>query len=111
MPSRLASQTTLPGCHNGYVTDLAEAILDTLSLTELAQVHICACGPQAMLTATARLAAAYDVECDLALEEYMACGVGGCAGCTVLVKTKDGDAMKRVCVDGPVFKSREIYPT
>ena len=111
IPSRLASQSTLPGCHSGYVTDLAEAILDTLSLTELAQVHICACGPQAMLTATASLAAAYDVECDLALEEYMACGVGGCAGCTVLVKTKDGDAMKRVCVDGPVFKSREIYPT
>ena len=33
----------------------------------------------------------------------MACAVGGCAGCTVLVQTAEGPAMKRVCVDGPVF--------
>ena len=33
----------------------------------------------------------------------MACAVGGCAGCTVRVNTPDGPAMKRVCVDGPVF--------
>ena len=35
----------------------------------------------------------------------MACAVGGCAGCTVKVMTPDGPAMKRVCVDGPVFDS------
>jgi dihydroorotate dehydrogenase electron transfer subunit len=40
----------------------------------------------------------------------MACGVGGCAGCTILIQTPDGPAMKRVCVDGPVFDSRSIYP-
>jgi hypothetical protein len=28
----------------------------------------------------------------------------------VLVHTADGPAMKRVCVDGPVFDAREIYP-
>ncbi len=33
----------------------------------------------------------------------MACAVGGCAGCAVEVRTADGPAMKRVCVDGPVF--------
>ena len=39
----------------------------------------------------------------------MACGLGGCAGCTVLVKTEQGDAMQRVCVDGPVFESRPVF--
>jgi dihydroorotate dehydrogenase electron transfer subunit len=64
-----------------------------------------------MLAAVAKLAHDFDVPCQLALEEFMACGIGGCAGCNVLVHTPSGPAMKRVCVDGPVFDSREIYPT
>jgi dihydroorotate dehydrogenase electron transfer subunit len=40
----------------------------------------------------------------------MACAVGGCAGCTVLVQTPDGPAMKRVCVDGPVFDASAVFP-
>jgi dihydroorotate dehydrogenase electron transfer subunit len=39
----------------------------------------------------------------------MACGVGGCAGCNVRVMTADGPAMKRVCVDGPVFDARVVF--
>jgi dihydroorotate dehydrogenase electron transfer subunit len=38
----------------------------------------------------------------------MACAVGGCAGCTVLINTPDGPAMKRVCVDGPVFDAASV---
>jgi len=110
IPSRLASRADLEGCHRGYVTELADSILSGLDSAELREVHICACGPEAMLAATARLAKRFGVSCDLCLEEYMACGVGGCAGCTVRVRTEAGPAMKRVCVDGPVFDSREIYP-
>jgi len=40
----------------------------------------------------------------------MACGVGGCAGCAVPVSTGSGPAMKRVCVDGPVFAAQAVYP-
>ena len=40
----------------------------------------------------------------------MACGVGGCAGCAVPVQTANGPAMKRVCVDGPVFDVGAVYP-
>ncbi|MDH4014365.1 MAG: dihydroorotate dehydrogenase electron transfer subunit, partial [Chromatiales bacterium] len=36
--------------------------------------------------------------------------VGGCAGCTVLVQTDAGPAMKRVCVDGPVFDAYSVFP-
>ena len=63
-----------------------------------------------MLEAVARLAAAYDLPCQVSLEEFMACAVGGCAGCTVLVQTDDGPAMQRVCVDGPVFDAARVFP-
>jgi dihydroorotate dehydrogenase electron transfer subunit len=39
----------------------------------------------------------------------MACAVGGCAGCVVEVKTENGPAMKRVCVDGPVFDAKTVF--
>jgi len=69
-----------------------------------------ACGPEPMLRAAAKLAREFGLPCELALEEYMACAVGGCAGCTVLVQTPTGPAMKRVCVDGPVFPANQVYP-
>ena len=35
---------------------------------------------------------------------------GCCAGCAVPVVTDAGLAMKRVCVDGPVFDANAVYP-
>jgi len=109
VPSRLASLSGFPGCHRGYVTALAEAWLAALSRDELAEVEMFTCGPHAMLVAVAALARRYGVTCQVSLEENMACGVGGCAGCTVLVQTADGPAMKRVCVDGPVFDAAAVF--
>jgi dihydroorotate dehydrogenase electron transfer subunit len=63
-----------------------------------------------MLEASARLAQAYGIPCQVSVEEYMACAVGGCAGCTVLVHEPQGPAMRRVCVDGPVFEANSIFP-
>ncbi len=110
VPSRLASNAGLPGCHRGYVTDLARAWLQSLAAKARAEVQVLACGPTPMLVAVAKLARELDLPCQLALEEFMACGIGGCAGCNVLLQTADGPAMKRVCVDGPVFDAREVYP-
>ena len=63
-----------------------------------------------MLAACARLAAEFDLPCQVSLEEFMACAVGGCAGCAVPVRTPDGStSMKRVCVDGPVFEASHIF--
>jgi dihydroorotate dehydrogenase electron transfer subunit len=108
VPSRLASLAGFPGCHRGYVTALAGAWLGSLSKDELGEATVCACGPHAMLVAVAALARRHAVPCQVSLEENMACGVGGCAGCTVLVETPDGPAMKRVCVDGPVFDAETV---
>ncbi|MGH8285634.1 MAG: dihydroorotate dehydrogenase electron transfer subunit [Steroidobacteraceae bacterium] len=107
--SRLASRSDFPGCFDGFVTELADAWLATLDETALSQIEIFACGPTPMLEATARLARTYQLPCQVSLEEFMACAVGGCAGCTVLVKTPDGAAMKRVCVDGPVFDAHAVF--
>jgi dihydroorotate dehydrogenase electron transfer subunit len=63
-----------------------------------------------MLRAVATLAREFGLPCQISLEEYMACGVGGCAGCTVPVRTAQGPAMLRVCVDGPVFDAGLVYP-
>jgi dihydroorotate dehydrogenase electron transfer subunit len=63
-----------------------------------------------MLEATARLARALSLPCQLSLEEFMACAVGGCAGCAVEIRTGQGRTMQRVCVDGPVFEAHSVYP-
>jgi dihydroorotate dehydrogenase electron transfer subunit len=62
-----------------------------------------------MLEAVARLAREYKLPCQVSMEEFMACGIGGCAGCVIEVQTDKGPAMKRVCVDGPVFNAREVF--
>jgi dihydroorotate dehydrogenase electron transfer subunit len=109
VPSRLASLPGFAGCHPGYVTELADTWLAALSKDELGEAEMFTCGPHAMLVAVAALARRYGVPCQVSLEENMACGVGGCAGCTVLVQTPDGPAMKRVCVDGPVFDAATVF--
>ena len=106
---RLASLQNYEGVYQGYVTDLAKEYLDTLSTEELTQVEIYSCGPHPMLEAVAKLAKEYDLPCQVSLEEYMACAVGGCAGCVVEVQTDAGPAMKRVCVDGPVFDATTVF--
>lgn len=110
VPSRLASLSDFDGTYRGYVTDLAAAHLETLTDAELAETEIFSCGPTPMLAAVAKLAARFGLPCQVSLEEYMACAVGGCAGCTVRVETDDGPAMKRVCVDGPVFEAARVFP-
>jgi dihydroorotate dehydrogenase electron transfer subunit len=110
IPSRLASLQGYPGVFEGYVTDLARAWLDALTEDQQKEVAVFACGPHPMLEAVARLAAEYHLPCQVSLEEFMACAVGGCAGCVVEVQTPKGPAMKRVCVDGPVFEAATVFP-
>ncbi len=106
--TRLATLSGFDGCFDGYVTDLADQWLSSLSEIELARTEVLACGPTPMLKAVADLAARYELPCQVSLEEYMACAVGGCAGCAVRIATPEGDAMKRVCVDGPVFDAATV---
>ncbi len=109
IPSRLASLQGYAGCFEGYVTDLARRWLDALDEAQRREVEIFSCGPHPMLEAVADLAREFELPCQVSLEEFMACAVGGCAGCVVEVKTSSGPAMKRVCVDGPVFDAAAVF--
>lgn len=62
-----------------------------------------ACGPTAMMAAADLYAAARGAPYQAATEQWMACGVGACAGCAV--RLKDG-SFRRACADGPVFDGR-----
>ncbi|HEY6986222.1 MAG TPA: dihydroorotate dehydrogenase electron transfer subunit [Rhodanobacteraceae bacterium] len=108
--SRLTSLAGYAGCHEGYVTDLAATWLASLDRAALSEVEMFACGPTPMLKAAAAVARKFGIACQVSLEEFMACAVGGCAGCAVKVMTPNGPAMKRVCVDGPVFDAKAVYP-
>lgn len=110
IPSRLSSRQGYAGCYDGYVTDLTRHWLDALDQETLDEVEIFSCGPTPMLMAVSQIAHRYNLACQVSLEEYMACAVGGCAGCTVLIETEQGTSMQRVCVDGPVFEAKTVFP-
>jgi dihydroorotate dehydrogenase electron transfer subunit len=108
VPSQLASNAGLPGCRAGYVTDLARAWIEQQPTADRARMTIYSCGPTPMLKAVQALASAAGIRSQLCLEEFMACAVGGCAGCVVPVMVDGQRQMKRVCVDGPVFDGATI---
>ncbi len=110
IPSRLASQQGYAGCFDGFITDLARYWLERQPAEALAEVEIFACGPHPMLQACMRLAQAFKLPCQISMEEHMACGIGGCAGCTIAITQNEGTSMKRVCVDGPVFDGYQVFP-
>lgn len=62
------------------------------------------CGPDPMMKAVAAKAVAADVECEVSLENTMACGIGACLCC--VTDTKDGH--KCVCTEGPVFNVNQL---
>ena len=109
MAARLCSRVSRPGCFNGYAHELAGVWLSHLPEEEKSRVEVFACGPGPMLAAVAALARTHKLPCQLSLEEYMACALGGCAGCVVQTTGASGVEMKRVCVDGPVFDAALLH--
>jgi dihydroorotate dehydrogenase electron transfer subunit len=72
-------------------------------------VQMYACGPWAMMRAADKLARQYSVPCEVSLEARMGCSLGACMGCVVQTKGDRSQAQYiRVCLEGPVVKSRMI---
>ncbi len=86
----------------GFVSKLFHKILKTTESKFETIVYVC--GPHGMLKCIADICQERKFECQVSLEEKMACGIGVCLGCAV--KTKSGT--KLACKDGPVFNAREI---
>jgi dihydroorotate dehydrogenase electron transfer subunit len=62
------------------------------------------CGPDAMMKAVAKIARMNKIECEVSLENTMACGFGVCLCC--ITPTDKGN--ERVCVEGPVFNIHRL---
>jgi dihydroorotate dehydrogenase electron transfer subunit len=74
-----------------------------------ASTAVYACGPKGMMRALAGILGKSNFNCQVSLEERMACGTGACMGCAVAIKDKTGNAAyRRVCSDGPVFNLEDV---
>lgn len=88
----------------GRVTDVMDQVIAN-SRTDV----VYACGPNPMLAAVSTVAARHNLPCQVAVEEFMACGVGVCWTCVLPIRGKDGAIRnKRACIDGPVFSGRAV---
>lgn len=65
---------------------------------------ISTCGPKPMMVSVARYAHKVGVDCEVSLENKMACGVGACLCC--VEKTTKGNQC--VCKDGPVINIKNL---
>jgi dihydroorotate dehydrogenase electron transfer subunit len=92
----------------GFVTVPLERYLQT---NREKPALIYACGPDPMLHRVSQIAERFAIEAQLSLESPMACGFGICVGCAVAVKADcaEGFVYKKVCTDGPVFRSAELH--
>lgn len=89
--------------HTGQVVD---------GLTDIGNFDnydIYCCGPKPMLKALQDKLSFRQGKTVAILEEWMACGVGVCAGCAVKIKQgEDRFTYKKVCSDGPAFNLMEV---
>jgi len=73
-------------------------------LTEKTFTRIYTCGPKPMMQAVANYASKKGIECEVSLENSMACGIGACLCC--VEDTVDGHVC--TCTTGPVFNIKKL---
>ena len=91
--------TTEDGSHGekGYVTQHS-----ILSKVNFEQIYTC--GPKPMMMAVAKYAKSKGTNCEVSLENMMACGIGACLCC--VENTTEGHLC--VCKEGPVFNINKL---
>ncbi|MGD1042006.1 MAG: hypothetical protein ABR913_02950 [Sedimentisphaerales bacterium] len=105
----------------GFKGFVSTCILDWLSQLSQnsisfnpAEAIIYACGPRSMLASIAKFARDKKIDCQVSMEEMMACGIGLCQSCAVKCvapvgdKSPDGATYKLCCRDGPVFDAKDV---
>jgi dihydroorotate dehydrogenase electron transfer subunit len=104
IPVEVATDDGTAG-HHGYVTELLACRLERGERP----AKVVGCGPPAMLATLARLVETYQVDCDVSLENHMACGFGACFSCVAPICQEDGSTdLRRVCLEGPVVPARRV---
>ena len=79
-------------------------VIDHSILKDKKYDYIFTCGPKPMMVAVAQYANNNEIECEVSLENLMACGFGACLCCTE--KTVRGNVCS--CTEGPVFNIKEL---
>ena len=113
----------------GFVTQALEAFLDSVSprfrvSTRLSSSQAaCArpilytCGPEPMMKRVVEIAAERGIECQVAVERAMACGMGTCQSCCIRVRKPDPSkpplagsewCWRLSCTDGPIFRGADL---
>ncbi len=81
--------------HKGYNIELLKK---TLSKNKIKIVYTC--GPEIMMKKVLEICNQFNVECEASLERMMKCGFGICGACMC------NDQI--VCLDGPIFTSKQL---
>ncbi len=102
----------------GFITDGLLRYLGSMSAADKRRAVIYTCGPHGMMHAVAQLAEQHGIDCQVCLEQAMACGMGTCQSCVVKIEdtqrpqdcTPAGRPwrFRLACTDGPVFDSRSV---
>ena len=87
----------------GFVTSNLEEILKNEKINK-----VFSCGPQIMMKEVSKITEKLNINTQVSLESYMACGIGVCKGCSVLINQNGKNEYKTVCKDGPIFNSKEV---
>ena len=102
----------------GYVTQALEAYLERRhSRPDSPRPVVYTCGPEPLMKRVAEIAAVRGLECQVAVERAMACGMGTCQSCCIRVRKPDPSRPPLVgrdwcyclaCTDGPVFRGADL---
>jgi len=105
----------------GFVTQALERYLDrefSGGGSDKRKPVIYTCGPEPMMKRVADIAGVRGIECQVAVERAMACGMGTCQSCCIRLRRdpkRDGQAFagkdwiyKLACTDGPVFLGKDL---
>ena len=109
----------------GRITMGLERYLSTLDEPTRRRAVVYTCGPEPMMRAAAAMAESAGIDCQVCLEQAMACGMGTCQSCIVRIEhhppqpdpltpahgcTPEGRAWRYnlACTDGPVFPSNKV---
>ncbi|MBI2651083.1 dihydroorotate dehydrogenase electron transfer subunit [Candidatus Woesearchaeota archaeon] len=80
----------------GFTTEILEEVLSKNKKIRI----VCTCGPEIMMKKVLEICNRFKIECEASLERFMACGFGVCGKCMINDKI--------VCIDGPVFNSKQL---
>ncbi|HEY8666173.1 MAG TPA: dihydroorotate dehydrogenase electron transfer subunit [Tepidisphaeraceae bacterium] len=99
----------------GFITQALEKYLDAQHFDVPPVLYTC--GPEPMMKRVAEIAASRGLECQVAVERAMACGMGTCQSCAIRVRKPDPAlpplvgrdwAYRLACTDGPVFRGADL---